>query len=77
MSYRMFHSFRAQLLFNISWVVLILVISSTWILFSTVRLQTLAGETLAGQETIDEACAALETLREPLLEYLSNRSSDA
>jgi sensor histidine kinase YesM len=72
-----FRSFRVQMLFSIFGVLIILVLSTVYIIFSARKLQDISDrsfERVRFMKTIQEDLAAYQ---EPLLEYLSTRSSNA
>lgn len=72
-----FRSFRAQMLVGVLGVLPILVLSASWILFATIRLQDSMNRNFGRQLEIRALQASLEEYQVPLLEYLATRSSNA
>jgi sensor histidine kinase YesM len=71
------NSIRTQMLINILGVLLILVGSAAYILFSTIRMQAVIEKSFEKQRSMKEIQSDLEEFQQPLLEYLSSRSSNA
>ena len=75
---RNFHnSFRVQMLFNILGVLLILVFSTAYILYSTIRMQEFVNSSFEQQRYLKEMQNKLDEFQIPLLEFLSTKSSGA
>ncbi|HOV38769.1 MAG TPA: histidine kinase [Spirochaetales bacterium] len=70
-------SFRMQMLFSIFGIFTLLVISTTYILFSTIRIQNVINSSFQKERYLRSIQEALTAYQEPLLEYLSTRSSNA
>jgi two-component system, sensor histidine kinase YesM len=73
----MYRSLRAQMLINIFGVFLLLVISTSYLLFATTRVQETVNDSFEKQRYIREVQDQLAEFQGLLLEYLSTRSSDA
>ncbi len=71
------NSIRVQMLINIIGVLLILVGSAAYILFSTIRMQAVIENSFEKQRSLKAIQSDLEDFQQPLLEYLSSRSSKA
>jgi signal transduction histidine kinase len=71
------NSFRTQLLINLCGVLLILAASAGYILYSTIRLQELAGASFERQRDLKRLQGELDAFQPPFLEYLSSKSSNA
>lgn len=71
------NSFRVQMLASILGVLVILVFSTAYILFSTIRMQEVVNGSFEQQRFIKEIQVSLEEFQTPFLEYLSTRSSNA
>ena len=70
-------SFRFQMLANILGVLLLLVVSAAYILYSTIRLQDLVTTSFDQQRNIRAVQESLDDFQKPFLEYLSTKSSKA
>ncbi|MDR1636995.1 MAG: histidine kinase [Treponema sp.] len=70
-------SFRVQMLVSVSGVGIILVFSTAYILFSAKNLQNLSDRSFERERFIKSVQEDLAAYQEPLLEYLSTRSSNA
>jgi sensor histidine kinase YesM len=70
-------SFRAQMLVSVSGVGLMLVFSTAYILFSAKNLQNIQDSAFERERFIKTLQEDLAAYQEPLLEYLSTRSSNA
>jgi len=77
MKRNMYNSFRVQMLINILGVLLLLVFSTAYILFSTIRMQEIVNSSFEQQRFIKEIQKRLEDFQEPFLEFLSSKSTDA
>jgi nitrogen fixation/metabolism regulation signal transduction histidine kinase len=71
------NSFRMQMLLSVFGAFIILVLSTTYILYSTIKLQELSDNSFQRERFIKSIQEALIAYQEPLLEYLSTRSSNA
>lgn len=71
------NSFRMQMLLSVFGAFIILVLSTTYILYSTIRLQELSDNSFQRERFIKSVQEALIAYQQPLLEYLSTRSSNA
>ncbi|MDR2741198.1 MAG: histidine kinase [Treponema sp.] len=71
------HSFRVQMLVSVSGVGIILVFSTAYILFSAKNLQDISDSSFEQERFINTVQEDLAAYQEPLLEYLSTRSSNA
>lgn len=71
------HSFGAQILINILIVLMILVVSTGYILYSTIRMQEIVSKSFEEQRYLREVRDNLEAFQAPFLEFLSTRSSGA
>jgi sensor histidine kinase YesM len=76
-SLRFPRSFRVQMLFSVSGVFIILVFSTAYILFSAKNLQNISNSSFEQERFIKTIQEDLAAYQEPLLEYLSTRSSNA
>jgi sensor histidine kinase YesM len=74
---RFLRSFRVQVLISVSWAVVILVFSTAYILYSAKNLQNLSGSSFERERFIKTLQEDLAAYQEPLLEFLSTRSSNA
>jgi sensor histidine kinase YesM len=70
-------SFRAQMLISVSGVGIILVFSTAYILFAARNLRTISNSSFERERFIKTLQEDLAAYQEPLLEYLSTRSSKA
>jgi len=77
MKRNMYNSFRVQMLINILGVLLLLVFSTAYILFSTIRMQEIVNASFEQQRYIKEIQKRLEEFQVPFLEFLSSKSTDA
>jgi len=77
MKRNMYNSFRVQMLINILGVLLLLVFSTAYILFSTIRMQEIVNSSFEQQRFIKEIQKRLDEFQEPFLEFLSSKSTDA
>ena len=77
MKRNMYNSFRVQMLINILGVLLLLVFSTAYILFSTIRMQEIVNSSFEQQRFIKEIQKRLDDFQEPFLEFLSSKSTDA
>jgi two-component system, sensor histidine kinase YesM len=73
----LFSSFRVQMLVNILGVLLLLVFSAAYILYSTIRIQEIVNTSFDRQRNIRDVQEELENFQKPFLEYLSSKSSKA
>ncbi|HON13131.1 MAG TPA: histidine kinase [Treponema sp.] len=71
------NSFWMQMVLSIFGVFGLLVISTAYILYSTIQLQKYADQSFQKERYLKSIQEALITYQEPLLEYLSTRSSNA
>jgi signal transduction histidine kinase len=71
------NSFRVQLVFGVFGVFLILILSTAYILFSTIKMQEITDNSFQRERFIKSLQEALLDYQKPLLEYLSTRSSNA
>ncbi len=71
------NSFRLQMVLGVFGVFFILLLSTTYILVSTIQLQRLSDESFQQERFIKSIQEDLVAYQEPLLEYLSTRSSNA
>ena len=71
------HSFRIQMLLNILLVLLLLVGSTAYILYSTIRMQETVTSSFEQQRYLREMQAGMDQFQQPFLEFLSTRSSNA
>jgi len=71
------NSFRIQMLLGVFGVFILLVLSTAYILFTTIKLQSLADNSFQRERSIKAIRDSLVAYQEPLLEYLSTRSSNA
>jgi sensor histidine kinase YesM len=69
--------FRVQMLISVSGVGIILVFSTAYILFAAKNLQNISNNSFAQERFIKTLQEDLTAYQEPLLEYLSTRSSNA
>jgi sensor histidine kinase YesM len=72
-----FNSFRAQMLFNMFAILFILVFSTAYILYSTIRIQRVVNYNFEQQRVIREIQGGLDEFQGPFLEYISSKSSNA
>lgn len=77
MKRNMYNSFRVQMLANILGVLLILVFSTAYILFSTIRMQEIINSSFEEQRFLKEIQKHLDEFQVPFLEFLSSKSTDA
>ncbi len=77
MKRNMYNSFRVQMLLNILGVLLILVFSTAYILYSTIQIQGIVNSSFEQQRYIKDVQNKLEEFQIPFLEYLSTKSSNA
>lgn len=77
MKQNMKNSFRVQMLINVLGVLLILVFSTAYILYSTIYMQEVVNRSFDKQRYIKDIQNKLEEFQIPFLEYLSTKSSDA
>ncbi len=77
MKRNMYNSFRVQMLINILGVLLLLVFSTAYILFSTIRMQEIVNASFEQQRYLKEIQKQLDDFQVPFLEFLSSKSSDA
>jgi len=71
------NSFRIQMLVSFFGVLLILVVSASYILYSTIKIQELVNKNFEKQRYVKEVQSELGDFQKPFLEYLSSKSSDA
>lgn len=71
------NSFRMQMLLSVFGAFMILILSTTYILYSTIKLQEVSDSSFQQERFIKGIQEALMDYQEPLLEYLSSRSSNA
>jgi signal transduction histidine kinase len=71
------NSFRVQMVFSVFGVFILLVLSTTYILFSTIKMQELTNNSFQQERYLKSIQESLLSYQEPLLEYLSTRSSNA
>ncbi|GAB1483205.1 hypothetical protein MASR2M78_20210 [Treponema sp.] len=71
------NSFRIQMLLSVFGVFILLLLSTTYILFTTIKLQDIADNSFQRERHIKAIRDSLVAYQEPLLEYLSTRSSNA
>jgi len=71
------NSFRIQILLSVFGVFILLVLSTAYILFTTIKLQSIADNSFERERHIKAIRDSLVAYQEPLLEYLSTRSSNA
>jgi len=71
------HSFGAQIILNILAVLAILVMSTGYILYSTIRMQEIVSTSFEEQRYLREVRENLDAFQDPFLEFLSTRSSGA
>ncbi|MCX7656383.1 histidine kinase [Treponema sp. J25] len=71
------NSFRVQMVISVFGVFALLVVSTTYILFSTIRIQSIIEESFEKERYLKSIQEALQKYQGPLLEYLSSRSSNA
>jgi len=71
------NSFRIQMVLSVFGVFILLVLSTTYILFSTIKLQEMADDGFKQERYLKSIQESLAAYQEPLLEYLSTRSSNA
>lgn len=71
------NSFRVQMVSSVFGVFIILVLSTTYILFSTIKMQELTDNSFQQERYLKSIQESLLSYQEPLLEYLSTRSSNA
>ena len=74
---RLPRSFRMQMLLSFAGVFIILSLSTAYILFSAKNLQNISDNMFEQERFIKSVQEDLERFQEPLLEYLSTRSSNA
>lgn len=77
MKRNMYNSFRVQMLVNILGVLLLLVFSTAYILFSTIRMQEIINSSFEEQRFLKEIQKHLDEFQVPFLEFLSSKSTDA
>ncbi len=77
MKRNIYNSFRMQMLVNIIGVLVILVFSAAYILFSTIRLQTIVDRSFVQQRYLKDMQTRLVEFQTPFLEFLSTKSSNA
>ncbi len=77
MRHSMHSSFRVQMLISILGVLLILFFSAAYILFSTIRLQEIVGNSFGQQRYLKDMQGRLDEFQKPFLDYLSTKSSNA
>lgn len=71
------NSFRIQLIFSVFGVFILLVLSTAYILYSTIKMQDISDNSFLKERYIKSIQEALTSYQEPLLDYLSTRSSNA
>lgn len=71
------NSFRVQMVFGVFGVFIILILSTAYILFSTIKMQEIADNSFQRERFIKSLQEDLLNYQKPLLEYLSTRSSNA
>jgi signal transduction histidine kinase len=71
------NSFRIQMVSSVFGVFILLVLSTAYILFSTIKLQEMADDGFQQERYLKSIKDSLSAYQEPLLEYLSTRSSNA
>jgi len=71
------NSFRIQMLLSVFGVFILLILSTAYILFTTIKLQGIADNSFQRERFIKGIRDSLVAYQEPLLEYLSTRSSNA
>jgi len=71
------NSFRIQMVLSVFGVFILLVLSTTYILFSSIRMQEIADSSFQKERNLKSMQESLMTYQTPLLEYLSTRSSNA
>lgn len=71
------NSFRVQMVLSVFGVFILLVLSTTYILFSTIKMQELTNNSFQQERYLKSIQESLLSYQEPLLEYLSTRSSNA
>ncbi|HOU37350.1 MAG TPA: histidine kinase [Treponemataceae bacterium] len=72
-----YNSFRVQMLVNIIGVLIILMFSAAYILFSTIRLQGIVDRNFFQQRYLKDMQDRLEEFQGPFLDFLSTKSSNA
>lgn len=72
-----YNSFRMQMLVNIIGVLALLVFSAGYILFSTIRLQSVVDKGFVQQRLLKDKQSELAGFQVPFLEFLSTKSSNA
>ena len=71
------NSFRVQMVSSVFGVFILLVLSTTYILVSTIKMQELTDNSFQQERYLKSIQESLLSYQEPLLEYLSTRSSNA
>lgn len=71
------NSFRVQMVFGVFGVFIILILSTAYILFSTIKIQEITDNSFQRERFIKSLQEELREYQKPLLEYLSTRSSNA
>jgi len=71
------NSFRIQMLLSVFGVFILLILSTAYILFTTIKMQGIADNSFQRERYIKSIRDSLVDYQEPLLEYLSTRSSTA
>jgi two-component system, sensor histidine kinase YesM len=71
------NSFRVQMVSSVFGVFILLVLSTTYILYSTIKMQELTDNSFQQERYLKSIQESLLSYQEPLLEYLSTRSSNA
>ncbi len=71
------NSFRVQMVFGVFGVFIILVLSTAYILFSTIKIQEITDNSFQRERFIKSLQEGLREYQKPFLEYLSTRSSNA
>lgn len=71
------NSFRVQMVSSVFGVFILLVLSTAYILFSTIKMQELTNNSFQQERYLKAMQESLLSYQEPLLEYLSTRSSNA
>jgi sensor histidine kinase YesM len=71
------NSFRVQMVSSVFGVFILLVLSTTYILYSTIKMQEFTDNSFQQERYLKSIQESLLSYQEPLLEYLSTRSSNA
>jgi len=71
------NSFRIQMVLSVFGVFILLVLSTTYILFSSIKMQEIADNSFQKERYLKSIQESLLDYQKPLLEYLSTRSSNA